>query len=279
MLRYSWFYDHFHRSQPETGEQMEQYAQGFLIYFLDTTLFVNRWNTVGLYLLSALVVLATLYGYMSSSSRKKWNMVGGYWRAWESLGGMSCTFTFNFCCKLCFLLCIFYLYLCLQLVDLQTVLFLQLWVYAYFPTLALISRDEVAVVVPDSRLYDDRCYPCCRSVTTFVYYRRFFDIVTVVMPAETRDEYANSWDSSQLRILLEGPFCRTYLDNPIVPTAPPPSTRTTDSLPVKAIVTFMVGQDADLFCRVGDYTAFIRTHLMPSLTKVHVGGAADVPAT
>ncbi|KAL7254080.1 hypothetical protein ACSBR1_008473 [Camellia fascicularis] len=87
MVRYNWFYDHLHKSQSETDEQMEQYTRGFLIYLLGTTLFANRWNTMGLYLLSALVVLprvryydwggaglATLYGYMSSSSYKKGNM-------------------------------------------------------------------------------------------------------------------------------------------------------------------------------------------------------------
>ncbi|KAL7207918.1 hypothetical protein ACSBR1_029798 [Camellia fascicularis] len=58
MVRYSWFYDHFHRSQPETQEEMEQYTRGFLIYLLSTTLFANR--------------------YMSSDSRKKGNKLWAY---------------------------------------------------------------------------------------------------------------------------------------------------------------------------------------------------------
>ncbi|KAL7171850.1 hypothetical protein ACSBR2_036499 [Camellia fascicularis] len=57
MVRYSWFADHFHRSEPETPEEVEQYARGFLMFLLSTTLFANMWNTVGLYLLSALMTL------------------------------------------------------------------------------------------------------------------------------------------------------------------------------------------------------------------------------
>ncbi|GMP23801.1 hypothetical protein CsSME_00001271 [Camellia sinensis var. sinensis] len=65
--------------EPETPEETEHYA-----------------NTVGLYLLSTLVdlpqvqlydwggaSLATLYGYISSTSRRMGDRVGGYWRAWE----------------------------------------------------------------------------------------------------------------------------------------------------------------------------------------------------
>ncbi|KAL7229712.1 hypothetical protein ACSBR2_008257 [Camellia fascicularis] len=64
------------------------------MFLFGTTLFANRWNTVGLYVLSALVdlpqvrlcdwggvVLATLYGYMSSTSRRRGERVRGYWRA------------------------------------------------------------------------------------------------------------------------------------------------------------------------------------------------------
>ncbi|KAL7249857.1 hypothetical protein ACSBR1_011939 [Camellia fascicularis] len=62
------------------------------MFLLGTTLFANRWNTVGLYLLSALVTLpqvrcydwggaglSTLYGYMSSTSRRRGDRIGGYW--------------------------------------------------------------------------------------------------------------------------------------------------------------------------------------------------------
>ncbi|KAL7164648.1 hypothetical protein ACSBR2_040529 [Camellia fascicularis] len=50
-------------SKPKTLEQMEQYARGFLTFVLGTTLFSNRWNTVGLYLLSALVTLPRVCFY------------------------------------------------------------------------------------------------------------------------------------------------------------------------------------------------------------------------
>lgn len=132
---------------------------------------------------------------------------------------MSCTFIFNLCCELCFLLCIFLPLLTFLSVDLQIALFLQLWAYAYFPTLAPIPKDEVAPAVPRSRLYDGKCYPRCCTVTTFACFRHFFDIVTtyeitwqpwVIMPAGTRDDYTDSWETSRSRILLEGSFHRTW---------------------------------------------------------------------
>ena len=61
------------------------------MYLLGTTLFANKENTVGIYLLGTLVhllrvaeydwggaSLATLYCYMSSVSRRKADLLGGY---------------------------------------------------------------------------------------------------------------------------------------------------------------------------------------------------------
>ncbi|KAL7188847.1 hypothetical protein ACSBR1_038660 [Camellia fascicularis] len=63
MVRYSWFKEQFRGSEPETVEETEQYARGFLMFLFSTTLFSNRWNTIGLYLLSALVVLHRVQFY------------------------------------------------------------------------------------------------------------------------------------------------------------------------------------------------------------------------
>ncbi|KAI8005047.1 Protein MAIN-LIKE 2, partial [Camellia lanceoleosa] len=95
-VRYSWFKDQFRGQTPTTREEVKHYARGFFMFMLGTTLFADRVNTVDLYLLSALVDmtrircydwggagLATLYGYMSSSSRRSGHLLGGYWRAWE----------------------------------------------------------------------------------------------------------------------------------------------------------------------------------------------------
>ncbi|GMP74332.1 hypothetical protein CsSME_00031782 [Camellia sinensis var. sinensis] len=209
MVRYSWFYECIHRSQPETQEDVEQYTQGFLIYLLGTTLFVNRWNTGG-------TGLATLYGYMSSSSRMKGNKVAGYWRAWE------------------------------------------LSVYAYFLTLAPVLVDEIAPATPYSWRYDGRCRRRHRDDMTFAYYRRYFDMMVAckaMMPGGVRDQCSGSWATSSYRILLEGPFCQAWFL--VVPTPPPASIRTTDSLPMEAIVQFMAGMDANFFKGDGDYATFI----------------------
>ncbi|KAL7244150.1 hypothetical protein ACSBR1_016395 [Camellia fascicularis] len=63
MVRYSWFTECFQGREPETPEETEHYARGFLMFLFGATLFANRWNTIGLYLLSALVGLSLVWLY------------------------------------------------------------------------------------------------------------------------------------------------------------------------------------------------------------------------
>ncbi|KAL7228205.1 hypothetical protein ACSBR2_007005 [Camellia fascicularis] len=134
--------------------------------------------------------------------------------------------------------------------------------------------DEISPTVPYSRRYDGRCRRRSCNDMTFTFYRRYFDTMVArepwaTMPAEIRDQYAGAWGTSQLRILLEGPFCWAWflgerfvhqtvgLPAPVVPMPPPTSMRTADSLPAEAVIQFMMGLDADYFRAEGDYTTFI----------------------
>ncbi|GMP74020.1 hypothetical protein CsSME_00031560 [Camellia sinensis var. sinensis] len=96
IVLYGWFLEQFFGTQSATVDEVAQYTRGFLIYLLGTTLFANRENTVGLYILEALVHLprvadynwggaglATLYYYMSFVFHLKEDSLGGYWRVWE----------------------------------------------------------------------------------------------------------------------------------------------------------------------------------------------------
>ncbi|KAL7229444.1 hypothetical protein ACSBR2_008036 [Camellia fascicularis] len=91
VVRYNWFLEHFFSTQPTYAEKIAQYTRGFLMYLFGATLFANRENTVGLYLLGALVRLprvvkydwggadlATLYCYMSFVSYSKADSLSGY---------------------------------------------------------------------------------------------------------------------------------------------------------------------------------------------------------
>ncbi|GMP56011.1 hypothetical protein CsSME_00020639 [Camellia sinensis var. sinensis] len=147
-VRYTWFSSHFRRveMEPGTPEETEQYARGFLMFLFGTTLFADRGNTVGLYLLSALVDLsqvsrydwggaglATLYCYMSATSRGQGDLLGGYWRAWE------------------------------------------LWVYVYFLTLAPELEVAGPLMTPYSLVFEGQHRP--RPRETLLHLRQYFDTV------------------------------------------------------------------------------------------------------
>ncbi|XP_028103973.1 uncharacterized protein LOC114303031, partial [Camellia sinensis] len=147
-VRYTWFSSHCRRAEmvPETPEETEQYARGFLMFLFGTTLFADRGNTVGLYLLSTLVDLsqvsrydwggaglATLYFYMSATSRGRVDLLGGYWRAWE------------------------------------------LWVYVYFPALAPELEVAGPPMTPYSLVFEGLHRP--RPRETLLYLRQYFDTV------------------------------------------------------------------------------------------------------
>ncbi|XP_028106146.1 protein MAINTENANCE OF MERISTEMS-like [Camellia sinensis] len=283
-VQYTWFSSHFRRveMEPEAPEEVAQYTRGFLMFLFGTTLFANRGNTVGLYLLSALVdlsqvrrydwggaSLATLYCYISATSRGRGNILGGYWRACE------------------------------------------LWIYAYFPT--LVPKLEVAMppMTPYSLVFEGPYRP--RPRESFLYLRQYFDTVRpseitwqpwAPLGRDLRFQFAEAWGASRYRILLEGPvgrawflgerfLCQTwgYLVQDI-PSAPPDDMRTADRLPPRGVVDARLGTDAFLHLEQGEYATYRHTYLMPSLTGVHTpmrrpagmpssgrARAADVPST
>ncbi|GMQ02173.1 hypothetical protein CsSME_00048524 [Camellia sinensis var. sinensis] len=167
-------------TSPETVEEIEQYAWGFLMFLFGTTLFSDRGNTIGLYLLSALVDLsqvsqydwgdtglATLYCYMSATSRGRGNIVSGYWRAWEVLSVLLIyTPAFHY-------LTLYFVYILYS--DCHCSIFSKLWVYAYFPTLAPELEVEAPLEIPYSRRFEGRCRPRTRETLPFL--QQFFDTV------------------------------------------------------------------------------------------------------
>ncbi|GMQ10972.1 hypothetical protein CsSME_00053766 [Camellia sinensis var. sinensis] len=219
MVRYSWFAEQFRGTELEIVE--ETY----------TTLFANRANTVGLYLLSPLVDLS------------------------------------------------------------------ELWVYAYFPTLAPEPEVEMPPVMPHSHRYDNRCLR--RTRETFSFFRRYFDTLTALeitwqplatMPAGVRDQFAGAWGASRFQLLFEGLVCRAWflgerflrqtmgLPEQVVSMAPPPFMRATERLIFQEMIQFTEGLEADYFRGEGDYSTFIRTHLMPPLTGICGGEGVGAPA-
>ncbi|XP_028074891.1 protein MAINTENANCE OF MERISTEMS-like [Camellia sinensis] len=127
---YTWFSTHFREMVPETPKEVEQYTRGFFMFLFGTTLFSNRGNTVGLYLLSALVDLsrvsqydwggadlATLYCYMSTTSHRRGNI---------------------------------------------------LWVFAYFPTLAPELEVEVPLMIPYSLVFEGQYPPRARETLPYL---------------------------------------------------------------------------------------------------------------
>ncbi|GMP80647.1 hypothetical protein CsSME_00035667 [Camellia sinensis var. sinensis] len=281
-VRYTWFSTHFRRTKPETPEEIAQYTRGFLMFLLGTTLFSDRGNTVGLYLLSALVDLsqvshydwggvglATLYCYMSVTSRGRGNIVGGYWRAWE------------------------------------------LWVFAYFPTLASELEVEVPLMIPYSLVFEGQYRPRARE--TLPYLRQFFDTVRTTeitwqpwapLGGDTRFQFSGGWAASRYRILFEGPigrawflgdrFMRQTMGYPeqSVPATPPDDMQSAEGLTPQDVNSAILGTDVLLHLEEGEYATYRHTYLMPPLTGVRTpmrrsagmpsssrARAADIPST
>ncbi|KAF5933342.1 hypothetical protein HYC85_029513 [Camellia sinensis] len=250
------FESHF-RVQPALAEEaqmppeeVDQYAQGFIMFLFGTTLFADRANTVPLCLLSALVDvrrirrydwgsagLATLYGYMSSSSCLSGQLLGGYWRAWE------------------------------------------LWVYAYFPRLAPVPDEEIPLGIPFSHRFDVRCVR--RPRESLIFFRRYFDTITAAeapLPAVVRDHYEGAGEIARCRILLEGPVCRAWylgehflrqtlgLPEQIVPGPPPAHMRDTERFAAQEMRDYTVGWGAEHHRGEGDYAEYVRTYIMRPLS-------------
>ncbi|XP_028066578.1 protein MAIN-LIKE 2-like [Camellia sinensis] len=255
MVRYIWFAEQYKRTTPETFEAIQQYARGFLMFLLGTTLFSDRGNTVGLYLLSALVDLsqvqhfdwgsvglATLYCYMSATSWERGTIVGGYWRAWE------------------------------------------LWVYAYFPMLVPELEVEAPLAIPYSRRFKGRCRPKPRE--TLLYLRQYFDTVRRrrslgslgwrcpgILGSNSPGHGAPPDTGFCLRDqswFLGDCFIRQTMGNPAqeIPSPPPLDMRSTESLTPREVDDIMLGVDAVLFLKEGEYATYRHTYLMPPLIGV-----------
>ncbi|KAI8003866.1 Protein MAIN-LIKE 2, partial [Camellia lanceoleosa] len=144
MVQYTWFADHYRGTAPVTREETEQYARGFLMFLFGTTLFANQANTVELYLVSALVGLSCvrLYDWGGTGLATLYEYMSlTSCRSGHLIGGYWRAW--------------------------------ELWMYAYFLTLALEPEVEMPHVVPYSHRYDGRCQ--LRSRESFLFFCRYFD--------------------------------------------------------------------------------------------------------
>ncbi|KAF5932880.1 hypothetical protein HYC85_029051 [Camellia sinensis] len=223
-FRYSWFESHF-RIQPALAkeaqmspEEVDQYACGFIMFLFGTTLFADRANIVPLCLLSALVDvrqirhydwggagLATLYGYMSSSSRLSGQLLGGYWRAWE-------LWEYAYFPRLA------------PVPDEEIPLGVP---FSHRFDVRCVRRPR------ESLIFFRRYFDTITAVE--ITWQPW-----VPLPAVVRDHYEGSGETARCRILLEGPVCRAWylgerflrqtlgLPEQIVPGPPPGHMRDTE---------------------------------------------------
>ncbi|GMP73604.1 hypothetical protein CsSME_00031310 [Camellia sinensis var. sinensis] len=260
-VRYSWFEVQFRvqpalvEESPMTQEAVERYARGFLMFLLGTTIFADQANAVPLCLLSALVdvnrilrydwggvALATLYGYMSSTSRCSGQLLGGYWRAWE-------LWVYAYFPRLA------------PVPDVET------------PFVVPFSRrfDVRCVRWPREtfiffRRYFDTITP---SEITWQPW--------APLPAMTRDQFAGAEETARFRILMEGPVCRAWylgerflrqtlgLPEQIVPSPPPTHMRDIERFTAQQMVDYTIGWDAEDFRGEGDYREYVQTYIMRPL--------------
>ncbi|KAI8027155.1 Protein MAINTENANCE OF MERISTEMS, partial [Camellia lanceoleosa] len=218
--------------EPGTPKEASQYGRGFLMFLFGTTLFADKGNTVGLYLLSALVDLsqvrrydwggaglATLYCYMSATSRGWGDLLGGYWRAWE------------------------------------------LWVYVYFPTLAPKLVVEGPLATPYSLVFEGQHRP--RPRESLLYLRQYFDTVRstegwclprqILFEGPPGPASGSAWPS---------------MGYTLDPPQDPSEMRLADRLSSRDVVNAMLGTNTLLHLEEGDYATYHHIYLMPPLTGV-----------
>ncbi|KAI7998366.1 Protein MAIN-LIKE 2, partial [Camellia lanceoleosa] len=92
-----------------------------------------------------------------------------------------CTFCILYFMHIAHILC-FSHYLCLFVFSLPPSCFSQLWVYAYFPTLASEAEVKMPLKVPYSHRYDSRCQPRARE--TLPYLCQYFDTSLYLLSAD-----------------------------------------------------------------------------------------------
>ncbi|XP_028075697.1 uncharacterized protein LOC114277938 [Camellia sinensis] len=241
---------------PETPKETEQYARGFLMFLFGTTLFADRGNTVRLYLLSALVDLsqvhrydwggaglATLYFYMSATSRGRGDLLGGYWRAWE--------------------------------------LWVYVYFPALAPELEVVGIPMTPYSLVFEGPHRPRPRETLLYLRQYFDTVRHSEITWqpwVSLGDGLRLQYTGASDISQYRVLLEGPVGRAWFlgerflrqvwgylsQDP--PAVPPASMRTADRLSYSKVVGAMLGSDALLYVEEGDYATYRHIYLMPPLT-------------
>ncbi|XP_028051743.1 uncharacterized protein LOC114256325, partial [Camellia sinensis] len=161
---------------------------------------------------------------------------------------------------------------------------IPLWVYAYFPRLALVPEEEMPPMISFSYRFDVRCER--RPPESFIFFHRYFDTITVAeitwqpwasLPIAIRERYEGAQETSRFRILLEGPVCRAwYLDErflrqtlgvpeQIVPGLPPTTMRRTETYTPQEMAVCTIGWDSEGFRGEGDYAEYVQTYIMRPL--------------
>ncbi|KAF5933073.1 hypothetical protein HYC85_029244 [Camellia sinensis] len=211
--------------------------------FVRTTLFADRANIVPLCLLSALVDvrrirrydwggagLATLYGYMSSSSRLSGQLLGGYWQAWE-------LWVYAYFPRLA------------PVPDVETPLGVP---FSHRFDVRCVRRPR------ESFIFFHRYIDTIPAAE--ISWRPW-----APLPAVVRDYYEGAEETARCRILLEGSVCRAWylgerflrqtlgLPEQIVPGPPPTHMRHTEGFSFEHMRDYTVGWGAECHRGEGNY--------------------------
>ncbi|CAL5337496.1 unnamed protein product [Camellia sinensis] len=240
---------------------------------------------------------------MSTTSRGRGNIVGGYWRAWEVPSALLIyisAFHYLYIARTAYFTFCTHILHSAYCILMAFALFSTVMGFCVLPDATPELEVEAPLMTPYSLVFEGQYRPRAREALP--YLRQFFDTVRpteitwqpwVPLGGDLRFLLVGGWAASRYRILFEGPVCRAwflgkrFMRQPMgyphqdIPSVSPVDMRTIGRLTPQEVTSAILGTDVLLHLEEGEYATYRHTYLMPPLTGVRTPTrrSADIPSS